>query len=98
SGRKALEHRLCVVNPIDLSELRRRLDDEHDADVVTGKEADRLGDDRKPAERRKLIQHHHDLVLQLRVALWELSSLKPDRLLEEEIQHGAEPMEVIRID
>ena len=96
-GREALQHRLGTVAAVDLAQLRGRLNDHHDAHVVARQIRDRLRDDRDAPEGGELVEQHHHLVLEARVVLGELARLQPDRLLEEEIHDGAQPVQVVRV-
>src|SRR5262249_20919302 len=80
ASRKALQHRLGVMDAVHLAQLRRGLDDEHHAHVVAGEITDGFRDDGNTPEGCELIEQHHHLVLECRIALRELPGLEPDRL------------------
>src|ERR1700716_1712401 len=86
------------MDPVDLAQLCRSLNHEHDAHVVAGEVAYGLGKDGDLAKSGELIEEHHYLMLERGIAFRQLARLKPNRLLEEEIEHGTQAVQIIRVD
>ena len=66
-------------------ELRHRLDDGKQADVVTGHVGHRRGNDVDLADRGELIHQQQDLVLEFGIGLRQLAGIEVDDLAEEQV-------------